>query len=84
MSYKELLNQQGDSLAVNLKTRYINPTEIAQIYACAENRTGTLDMLESAFEMHDPNLPYIVRYPVFKFLKGDARFVALCQKLNLP
>jgi len=84
LSYKEILNLQGDSLAANLKTRYINPTEIAQIYACAENRAGTLEMLESALEMRDPNLPYIVRYPVFKFLKGDARFESLCQRLNLP
>jgi TolB-like protein len=84
MSYKEILNLQGDSLAANLKTRYINPTEIAQIYACAENKTRTLDMLETALEMRDPNLPYIMRYPVFKFLKNEARFSDLCRKLNLP
>ncbi len=83
-NYKEILNLQGDSLVRNLETRYINPTEIAQIYACAENKSGTLDMLELALEKHDPNLPYIIRYPIFKFLKGDARFENLFQRLNLP
>jgi len=44
-SYKEILNLQGDSLYWNLRTKYINPSEIAQIYACAGNKGRTLDML---------------------------------------
>jgi tetratricopeptide (TPR) repeat protein len=83
-SYKELLNLQGDSLAANLKTRYINPTEIAQIYACAGNKGRTLDMLEYAFKEHDPNLPYILRFPIFDFLKDEVRFRILFKTLNLP
>ena len=83
-SYKEILNLQGDSLYWNLRTKYINPSEIAQIYACAGNKGRTLDMLEYAFIKHDPNLPYIFRYPIFDFLKDDKRFKNLFHKLNLP
>jgi TolB-like protein len=83
-SYKEVLNLQGDSLTGNLKTRYINPTEIAQIYACAGNRGKTLEMLEAALKEHDPNLPYVLRFPIFDFLKDDLRFHNLCNMLNLP
>jgi TolB-like protein len=83
-SYKEVLNLQGDSLTGNLKTRYINPTEIAQIYACAGNRGKTLEMLEAALKEHDPNLPYVLRFPIFDFLKDEVRFLNLCNMLNLP
>jgi tetratricopeptide (TPR) repeat protein len=82
-SYEEILNLQGDSLVRNLGTKYINPTEIAQIYACAGNKGRTIDMLESAFAKHDPNLPYILRYPIFDFLKNDVRYENLSHKLNL-
>jgi TolB-like protein/Flp pilus assembly protein TadD len=84
LKYVEILNLQGDSLAANLKTSYINPTEIAQIYACAENKDRTLDMLEYAFREHDPNLPYILRFPIFDFLSDEARFQILFKTLNLP
>jgi TolB-like protein len=83
-SYVEILNLQGDNLARNLRTKYINPTEIAQIYACAGNKRRTLDMLEYALAKHDPNLPYILRYPIFDFLKDDVRYKNLSYKLNLP
>jgi TolB-like protein len=82
--YVEVLNLQADSLAQNLQTRYINPTEIAQIYACAENKIGTIEMLEAAYNKRDPNLPYILRYPIFDFLKNEVRFQNLCNKLKLP
>jgi type II secretory pathway component PulF len=82
-SYEEILNLQGDSLAKNLKTRYINPTEIAQIYACAENKGRTLDMLEYAVQKHDPNLPYVLRYPIFDFLKDNLRFKKIFHALKL-
>jgi len=83
-SYYEILNLQGDSLYRNLENKYINPTEIAQIYACAGNKGRTLDMLEYAFVKRDPNLPYILRYPIFDFLKDEAGFQNLFLKLNLP
>lgn len=83
ISYEEILNQQGDSLAANLKTKYINPTEIAQLYACAGNKERTLDMLEKAFGEHDPNLPYVMRFPIFDFLRNEVRFRELLATLNL-
>ena len=83
-SYTEILNLQGDSLSGNLKNKYINPTEIAQIYACAGNREKTLDMLEGAFKERDPNLPYVMRFPILDFLKNEARFQNLYNALNLP
>jgi TolB-like protein len=83
-SYEQLLNIQGDSLAGNLENRHINSSEIAQIYACAGNKERTLDMLISAFMEHDPNLPYIMRYPIFDFLRNETRFLELKTKLDLP
>jgi hypothetical protein len=39
--------------------------------------------LEKAYEMHDPNLPYLLS-PVFDNLRNDVRFQELVRKMNLP
>ena len=77
------LNLQADSLVKKSKTTFIAPCEIAQIYACASNKDRTLDMLEQAYIVHDPNLPYILRYPVYKFIHSEPRYKDLLHKLNL-
>jgi len=81
--YVGALNLEADTLVAQSKTTYINPTEIAILYACAGNKKRALDMLESAYEVHDPNLPYL-QYPVYDFLRNEPRFRDLCRKMNLP
>jgi TolB-like protein/lipoprotein NlpI len=81
--YAGALNLEADTLVAQSKTNYINPTEIAVLYACAGNKKRALDMLESAYEVHDPNMPYL-QYPVFDILRNEPRFQDLCRKMNLP
>ncbi len=57
------LNLEADSLVKQSNTKFIEPVEIAQIYACAGNKERTLEMLEKDYEVHDPNLPAILRLP---------------------
>jgi TolB-like protein/lipoprotein NlpI len=81
--YSGALNLEADTLVAQSKTNYINPFEIAVLYACTGNRKRTLDMLENGFEVKDSNMPYI-NSPVFDFLHNEPRFMELVRKMNLP
>jgi TolB-like protein len=78
------LNLQADSLVKKSKTKFIEPGEIAQIYACAGNKERTLEMLEKDYEVHDPSLPYVLRLPIYEFVHDEPRYQNLFHKINLP
>jgi tetratricopeptide (TPR) repeat protein len=78
------LNLEADSLVKQLNTKFILPCEIAQIYACAGNKERTLEMLEKDYEVHDPNLPLILRFPVYEFIHDEPRYQNLFHRMNLP
>src|SRR5664280_2028729 len=80
--YIGALNLEADTLAAQLKTLYILPTEIAILYACAGNKKRALDMLEVAYEVRDPNLAAL-RYPIYDCLRNEPRYQDLCRKMNL-
>jgi TolB-like protein/lipoprotein NlpI len=81
--YVAALNLEADTLVVQSKTKNINPWEIALIYSCAGNKKRALDMLELAYEVHDPNVVFMV-YPLFDILRNEPRFQELARKLNVP
>ena len=83
VGYVGALNLEADTLVVQSKTNYINPWEIALIYSCAGNKEKALDLLERAYEVHDPNVVFMV-YPVFDILRNEPRFQELARKLNVP
>jgi TolB-like protein len=78
------LNLQADSLVKESSTKFILPCEIAQLYACAGNKERTLELLEKDYEVHDPTLPIMLRFPVFEFVHDEPRYQNLFQKINLP
>ena len=78
------LNLQADSLLKQSKTKFIEPVEIAQIYACAGNKERTLEIIEKCYEVHDPNLPAILRDPIYEFVHDEPRYQNLFHKINLP
>jgi tetratricopeptide (TPR) repeat protein len=75
------LKLQADSLVKKSKTKFILPWEIAQIYACAGNKEGTLDMLEKDYEVHDPTFALALRYPAFEFVHDEPRYQNLFHKV---
>ena len=81
--YVSALNLEADTLVAQSKTKFINPTEIALVYACAGNKERALDMLDRAYEMHDPNLAGLL-HPGYNILRNEPRFQDLCKKMNLP
>jgi adenylate cyclase len=50
----------------------------------AGNFTRAIDELEKAYEMHEPNLPYIGTGTRFEALHDSARFLDILDKMNLP
>jgi tetratricopeptide (TPR) repeat protein len=82
--YTGALELEADTLVAQSRINFINPFEIALIYACARNKVRTMDMLERDYEVQDLNLPFIVNYPVLDNLHNEPRFQALCKKMNLP
>lgn len=84
LGYVDTLNLEGDTLLTQLESKYIPPADIAFIYSLTGNKERTMDCLEKAFEMHDPNVIYSGVYPQFKFIHNDPRFQNLLMKLGLP
>ena len=81
--YSGILNNLADKLTDHLQTTQFDVFNIAIIYACAGNKEKASDMLERAYENHNPNTGYLLN-PVFDILKAEPRYIELCQKMKLP
>ena len=55
-----------------------------QLFSMAGNKERALEWLETAFEEHDPNLPYTFCMPLYDNLRDEPRFQEIAKKLNLP
>jgi len=63
----------------------ISPIDMANRYIVANQPDKAMDCIEKGFEIHDPAMTYIATKicnldPLFK----DPRFIAICEKMNLP
>ena len=76
-----LANAAG--LELRSDEQYLNPTEIANIYALTGKNDKAIYWLERAWEARDPNLPYLL-LPVYDPLRDDPRFQDICHRMNLP
>jgi class 3 adenylate cyclase/TolB-like protein/Tfp pilus assembly protein PilF len=63
---------------------YVTPWRIFTIYARANMKEEALDWLGKAYEIHDPNMPYISTDPIFDYLREEPRFQAIVEKMNFP
>jgi tetratricopeptide (TPR) repeat protein len=66
------------------KQQYVSPFQIAVVYAGLDNRKLALDWLEKSRAERFNWLPFLQVDPVFKNLRGEARFVELSKSLDLP
>lgn len=63
-------------------TTFIAPYFISYVYAFAGKKEQTLEWLERAYEMKDPNMPYIYA-GIFDILRDNPRFQDLLRRMNL-
>jgi len=59
------------------------PMGIARLYRDAGENDRSIDWLEEAYQVRNPNLPYI-GLPVWDPLRSDPRFQDLLRRMNLP
>ncbi len=64
--------------------RGLSPEFVARHYIYAGDYDRTMDWLEKAFEVRDPNLPGIAYQPLSDPLRSDPRFQDLLSRMNLP
>jgi TolB-like protein len=57
--YPQAMRLAAETLAAQAETRFVLPTQIAILYGMADDVTNTIDWLERAFAIRDPNLPYL-------------------------
>ncbi|OFY60477.1 MAG: hypothetical protein A2Y71_12025 [Bacteroidetes bacterium RBG_13_42_15] len=63
----------------------VSPMDMAIRYIIANQPDRAMDWIEKGFELHDPVVTYITATGrFFEQLFGNSRFIALCEKMNLP
>ena len=91
---EKIFNEQGYYAAYEEILRYyeiaaekgfIGPGVMAVRYMMGNQQDKAMDCLEEAFEIHDPQMPYIAAggYP-FDSLYDNPRFIAILNNMNLP
>jgi tetratricopeptide (TPR) repeat protein len=80
-AYEEILKR----LEKFAENNYIQFLEMTYRYLFTNQPDKAMDWVEKGFEMHDPQMSYIsstIYYldPLF----GNPRFIAMCEKMNLP
>ena len=81
--YFSALLSEADSLASEYDTLYVNPSDIAVLYTFGGNKELALNWLEKGFEVHEPNMPYLL-LPIYDSLRNEKRFQEIARKMNLP
>jgi eukaryotic-like serine/threonine-protein kinase len=65
------------------KRRYVDPSDIAEIYIGLGDKAHALEWLERAYEDRGYSLTYIKVEPAFDRLRGEPRFQQLLRGMNL-
>ena len=67
------------------ENNYIGFTDMALRYIIANQPEKAMDWIEKGFELHDPQMTYLTTpAQYFDSLFGNPRFIAICEKMNLP
>lgn len=82
--FKGAFNEVAEMLIEISKSKYVMPLMIYSCYLYGGNNEKALDWMDKGFETHDPNLPYLLAYPLFYPLHTEPRFQEIVRKMNLP
>jgi hypothetical protein len=82
--YAAAMRRAANTLAAGFSGVYIAPFDVVWAYSQAGDRDRTLTWLVKAVDARDPNISAMVTDPQFDSLRGDARFLELLRRANLP
>jgi eukaryotic-like serine/threonine-protein kinase len=80
--YRQAMRRGADALAARAVRGYVIPSDVATLYVAAGETAQAVGWLEKAYDLHDPNLPYL-RLPCFDLLRGNPGYEALIRRLKL-
>jgi tetratricopeptide (TPR) repeat protein len=81
--YPAAMRFAAEALAARARKTHVLPWDVAMFYVHAGEKASALNWLERAFEVRDPNLPYM-GWPDFDSLRSEPRYQALLRRMNLP
>jgi TolB-like protein/Tfp pilus assembly protein PilF len=64
--------------------RYVSSVSLAPVYAALFEKEQAFACLDKALSERDPRLLLLKVHPMFDFLRRDARFIELLDKIGLP
>jgi len=80
-AYKEILGH----LEKFAENNYVPFLDMVYRYVITEQTDKAMDWIEKGYSLRDPNLIYISsKFIVWEPLYSNPRFIALCEKMNLP
>lgn len=82
--YTHAMKLAADLLAQRSKQTYIQPSEIARLYAYAGDKDRAFAWLEKAYEGRDSWMSFINSDPRLDSLHSDPRFDTLLQRMKIP
>jgi tetratricopeptide (TPR) repeat protein len=82
--YAGAMRLAAEKLAARSKLTYVQPTQIARLYAHAGEKDRALEWLEKAYEEHESQLVYLNVEPTWDPLRSDPRFQDLLRRMNFP
>jgi len=82
--YSGAMRSGAEALAAIWQQGYLSPFLIAQAYGAAGDKEKTMEWLEKAYEVGEPNLPYMGGEGMMQsLLRDDPRFQDLLRKMKL-
>ncbi|SMP16244.1 Adenylate cyclase, class 3 [Muriicola jejuensis] len=81
--YRKALSSVAEFKIDNPDGNYHTPWQIATLYTRAGIRDKAMTFLKKAYEIRDPNMPYLGVDPIFDALKDEPEFRTLLDKMNL-
>ena len=81
--YSGAMRIAAETIVAFSQETYISPWFISFVYSFAGEKEQALKWLGRAYEMKDPNMPYLIT-PGFDILRDEPRFQDLLRRMNLP
>jgi tetratricopeptide (TPR) repeat protein len=81
--YSMAIRRAADAFAAQVRAQNVASFDLVSLYVFLGDTDRALEWLERAYELREPNMPYIGVLPQFDEMRGDPRFQDLMRRMNL-